>query len=68
MQKERWQKIEEIFFAAAEFHGPARENFLRDNCLGDEAMLSEIRALLAESARRRHSETVRRCVSRCASR
>ena len=48
MQKERWQKIEEIFFAAAEFHGPARENFLRDNCLGDEAMLSEIRALLAE--------------------
>ena len=48
MQKEHWQKIEEIFHAAAEYHGREREEYLRRVCKSDQPMLLEIVELLKE--------------------
>ena len=48
MQKERWQKLEAIFASASEVHGAERDEMLRVTCHDDEAMCSEIGALLEE--------------------
>ena len=48
MRREHWQKIEEIFHAAVEYHGREREEYLGRVCKDDQDMLLEIVELLKE--------------------
>jgi Tol biopolymer transport system component len=46
MQPDRWQRIEELYFAAAEREPAARASFLRDACHGDDSLRREVESLL----------------------
>src|SRR5580658_6066373 len=46
MPDERWQRVEELFFAAAELHGPARAEFLDHACGSDSDLRRETESLL----------------------
>ncbi len=47
MTPERWQKIEEIFEAAAEREPQTRSAFLDEMCDGDAELRQEVESLLA---------------------
>ena len=42
-----WERIQELFDAALGLHAPAREAFLAASCGSDDALLEEVRSLLA---------------------
>jgi len=44
---ERWENIERIYHSALRLDPERRENFLREACAGDEALLQEVASLLA---------------------
>src|SRR5262245_12025340 len=46
MTTERWQKIEELYHAAAELEPDRRSSFLDEACCGDDALRAEIESLL----------------------
>jgi eukaryotic-like serine/threonine-protein kinase len=46
--RDRWNEIEDIFFSAVELEPVARQDYLRKVCGNDEALYSEITALLEE--------------------
>ena len=46
MPDERWQRVEELFFAAADLHGPARTEFLEQACGSDSELRREAESLL----------------------
>lgn len=48
MRREHWQKIEEIFNVAVEYHGRERDEYLRRACKDDQRTLLEIAELLKE--------------------
>jgi len=50
MDASRWARVNELFHAALEREGEARERFLQDACAGDGALLSEVRSLLEADA------------------
>ena len=43
----RWARVEELYHAALEHRGRKRDAFLEAACSGDEALLREVRSLLA---------------------
>ncbi len=47
MTPERWAKIEELFFAAAELRDGAREDYLREVCAGDAELRKQVEDMLA---------------------
>ena len=46
MNKDQWQQIEKIFYAAMELPRDERKAFLNQACAGDEELLREVQALL----------------------
>ena len=46
MDKELWQRVEEVFYAALDVPPPDREEHLRQACAGDDALRQQVRALL----------------------
>jgi Tol biopolymer transport system component len=50
MPSERWRQVEELYHAALEFHGQARERFLEETCSGDPVLLEEVKTLLLHGA------------------
>jgi serine/threonine-protein kinase len=46
MTGERWARIKQLFFAAADLPPGERTDWLRRECLGDEALHAEVRSLL----------------------
>ena len=53
MQQDRWDQIQALFDSALELGAEEREGYLAKECAGDQALLKELRALLAADA---HSE------------
>lgn len=51
MDKDQWQRIETIFYAAMELPQGEREEFLRQTCAGDDTLLREVRTLLEANRR-----------------
>ena len=51
MDKDQWQRIETIFYAAMELPQAEREEFLRQTCAGDDTLLREVRTLLEANRR-----------------
>jgi len=51
MSPERWSRMDRIFHGALELNETLREAYLREQCKGDEDLLREIRALLAQPSR-----------------
>ncbi len=51
MDKDQWQRIETIFYAAMELPQGERQEFLRQACAGDEALLGEVLTLLDANRR-----------------
>src|SRR5918997_1461074 len=51
MTPERWQRIKELFHAAAELGPSERGAFLDANCAGDSAARAEVESLLAAHER-----------------
>ncbi len=51
MERERWERVEALFHAAAALPVHDREPFLREACGGDAGLLDEVNSLLAEDAR-----------------
>lgn len=51
MDKDQWQRIETIFYAAMELPQGEREEFLRQTCKGDDTLLREVRTLLEANRR-----------------
>jgi eukaryotic-like serine/threonine-protein kinase len=49
METERWQKIEAVFHAALAREASGRDEFVRQECGGDEELRKEVLSLLAES-------------------
>ncbi|PYS89261.1 MAG: hypothetical protein DMF62_07595 [Acidobacteria bacterium] len=49
MADRHWQKIDQIFTAASELTGAARLDYLRSECQGDQALFTEVEALLDEN-------------------
>lgn len=47
MNKDQWQQIEKIFYAAMELPRDEHEAFVSQSCAGDEELLREVQALLA---------------------
>ncbi|MBP6823908.1 MAG: serine/threonine protein kinase, partial [Acidobacteria bacterium] len=47
MNKDQWQQIEKIFYAAMELPRDEREAFISQTCAGDEELLREVQSLLA---------------------
>lgn len=47
VNKDQWQQIEKIFYAAMELPRDEREAFISQACAGDEELLREVQALLA---------------------
>ena len=47
MNKDQWQQIEKIFYAAMELPREEREAFVSQACVGDEVLHCEVQALLA---------------------
>ncbi len=50
MSGDRWQHVNELFHAALEREGAAREAFLRDACRGDEELYADVTSLIAADA------------------
>jgi serine/threonine protein kinase len=50
MTPEEWEKVSEIYHAAAELDGDARSRFLDERCGGDKTLLREVESLLAASS------------------
>ncbi|MGE0351956.1 MAG: tetratricopeptide repeat protein [Gemmatimonadales bacterium] len=50
MERERWDRIQTIFHAAAELPPADREAFLDDACRGDETLRAEVQGLLQADA------------------
>jgi Tol biopolymer transport system component len=48
MDRERWQRIEELYHAARAHPAPAREAFLQAACGNDESLRGEVASLLAQ--------------------
>ncbi len=48
MDSQRWNRINELFYAACERDPAEREPFLEDPCAGDASLYEEFRALLDE--------------------
>ncbi len=48
MTPERWSRVKEIFRAALECSGAAREVLVRERCVGDAELLEELTSLLGE--------------------
>ena len=48
MDRERWRKIERLYDAALERDSSERAQFLAEACVGDESLLREVEALLAQ--------------------
>jgi serine/threonine protein kinase/TolB-like protein len=46
---DRWQRLEGLFYAAAELQPAARKAFLDDRCAGDDALRTEVESLLASA-------------------
>ena len=51
MDSDRWEKIQALFHNAAALPESERLVYLRSACYGDEALISDVSALLAEDAR-----------------
>ena len=51
MEDPRWERIRALFAAAVELPAGRRADFLRESCGGDEALRSEVEALLASDSR-----------------
>lgn len=49
MDSTGWERVQEVFVAAAELPAAEREGYLADACAGDEALLGEVRSLLEAS-------------------
>lgn len=49
MDSTDWERVQEIFIAAAELPAGDREAFLAESCAGDDALLAEVRSLLDAS-------------------
>src|SRR5216684_892515 len=47
MERERWQKLEQVFHAALQVEEGRRGEFVRHSCAGDENLRREIEPLLA---------------------
>src|SRR5215813_13837631 len=47
MERDRWEKIEQLYHAALELEPNARNAFLDEVCAGDEALRREVAGLLA---------------------
>ena len=47
MKPERWQQVEQLYHAALEREANRRAAFLKEACVGDEALLREVESLLA---------------------
>src|ERR1044071_4871617 len=47
MKRERWQRIEELYYAALERDAPARAAFLAEACADDAGLRNEVEILLA---------------------
>ncbi len=50
MNTDRWRRVQDLFAAALALEAADREEFLRRACADDEALLAEVRALLAHDA------------------
>jgi eukaryotic-like serine/threonine-protein kinase len=50
MLPENWDRIQDVFTAAAEIHGPERERFLAESCAGDALLRAEVESLLESDA------------------
>ena len=46
MDKELWQRIEQVFYAAMELPEGERDAYVQQTCAGDETLLREVRTLL----------------------
>ena len=49
MTPERWQQIEQVFYAAREREPHQRATFLAEACAGENALRQEVEALLAQA-------------------
>ena len=47
MERDRWERIERLYYATLELEPNAREAFLDEACEGDEALRREVAGLLA---------------------
>ncbi|MGQ0723549.1 MAG: tetratricopeptide repeat protein [Candidatus Eiseniibacteriota bacterium] len=47
MDRDRWERVQQIFAAALERPDESRDSFVREACGEDEALLAEVRSLLA---------------------
>src|SRR5262245_23645371 len=47
MSADRWQRVNELFHAALEREGAARDTFLRESCGPDDALYREVASLIA---------------------
>jgi serine/threonine protein kinase/tetratricopeptide (TPR) repeat protein len=52
MDNARWKQIQDLFHQAADLPAAEQEEFLRTACANDTALLSHVRAMLGEDARR----------------
>jgi hypothetical protein len=48
MSGDRWQRVNDLFHAALEREGAARDTFLRKVCGADEALYAEVVSLIAQ--------------------
>ena len=51
MNRDRWTRIQDLFHRTADLPPPEQAAFLHDACAGDESLISDVQALLAEDAR-----------------
>jgi serine/threonine protein kinase len=54
MERERWQKMQELYHLASEVEGSERAAFLESGCGGDETLRREVESLLAGDAQAEH--------------
>jgi len=52
MDSTRWERMQSLFHEAADLPPDARDTFLRTACAGDEALLTDVAAMLDHDARR----------------
>src|SRR6266446_3947603 len=51
MERERWQRVEQLYHAALELAENERENFLEESCSGDYALRREVESLLTQESK-----------------
>ena len=51
MERERWLRVERLYYSALEVEVPARDLFLQVACRGDEALRCEVESLLQYQSR-----------------